>query len=227
MSLPTAKQSLAVAMMALAALALSMRVAAADSVADFYRGKSINLYIGFSQGGGYDAYARVVARFMGNHIPGAPNIIPRQMPGAGSLTATNYVFNLAPKDGTVLATADQALPVNQIVGDPAVKFDANRFAWIGNPNADVNIVLTWYRTDVKSVDDAKSRVIAMGATGPSPNTSALYPQLMNKLLGTKFKIITGLSRRGRHRSRHGARRARRARVQRLGDAEGDQAPMDS
>jgi tripartite-type tricarboxylate transporter receptor subunit TctC len=170
---------------------LSPRGAGADAVDDFYRGKTISLYIGFTEGGGYDTYARTVARFLGNHIPGSPKIIPRQMPGAGSLSATNYVYNVAPRDGTVLATADQALPVNQVVGDPAVRFDADKFTWIGNANADVNIVLTWYRTGVKSIEDAKKREIHVGATGPAPNTSALYPQLTNILFGTKFKIIMG------------------------------------
>ena len=178
-------------MTAMLVLATMGRAAAADEVSDFYRGKTISLYIGFSQGGGYDAFGRLVARFIGNHIPGAPSIIPRQMPGAGSLTATNYIYNIAPRDGTALATADQALPENQLVGDPAVKFDADNFAWIGNPNADVNIVITWSGTGVKTLEDAKRREVTMGATGPAPNTSALYPSLMNRLLGTKFKIITG------------------------------------
>lgn len=164
---------------------------AQEAVANFYKGKSINLYIGFGAGGGYDTYARTVARFMGKHIPGDPTIIPRQMTGAGSLTAANFVYNQAPKDGTVLATANQTLPLNQIVGDPGVKFNAEKFAWIGNPNADVNIVLTWRKSGIKTIEDAKTREVLVGATGTPPTASALYPDLMNKVLGAKFKVILG------------------------------------
>jgi tripartite-type tricarboxylate transporter receptor subunit TctC len=165
--------------------------AAADPVADFYKGKNIDLYIGFSQGGGYDAYARLVGRFIGDRVPGGPKVIPRQKVGAGSLTAINFVYTIAPKDGTVLATADQALPLNQLIDDPGVKYDSSKLIWIGNPNADVNIVVTWHTTGIKTIDDAKKRVITMGATGPVPNTSALYPQLLDTFAGTKFKTVTG------------------------------------
>jgi tripartite-type tricarboxylate transporter receptor subunit TctC len=165
--------------------------AAADPVADFYRGKTISLYIGFTQGGGYDVYARAVARFMAKHIPGNPTIVPRQMPGVGSLLAANNVYNIAPKDGTVLATIDQAAPVNEFVGDQAVRFRSDKFSWIGNSNADVNVMLTWHGTGLTSLDMAKGREVTMGATAPAPNTSALYPRLTNTMLGTRFKIITG------------------------------------
>ena len=164
---------------------------AQGSAADFYKGKTINLYIGFGAGGGYDTYARTVARFMANHIPGHPTIVPRQMTGAGSLTAANFVYNAAPKDGTVLATANQTLPLNQIVGDPGVKFKAQKFAWIGNPDADVNIVVTWSKSGVKTFEDAKKRIVRVGATGTPPTASALYPVLMNDVLGAKFKVILG------------------------------------
>jgi tripartite-type tricarboxylate transporter receptor subunit TctC len=171
--------------------ALQSTQAFADPVADFYTGKTISLYIGFTQGGGYDTYARAVTRFMGKHIPGNPMIVPRQMPGVGSLLAANHVYTVAPKDGTVLATADQALPVNEFVDDPAVRFRSDRFAWIGNANDDVNIVLMWHASGIRTVEDARGREITMGATAPAPNTSALYPRLMNTMLGTKFKIVTG------------------------------------
>ena len=128
---------------ALASVGFAAAPALADPVADFYTGKTISLYIGFTQGGGYDTYARTVARFLGKHMPGNPTIVPRQMPGAGSLAATNYLYNVAPKDGTALASADQALPVNEFVEDPAVRSHSDRFNWIGNANADVNIMLTW------------------------------------------------------------------------------------
>jgi tripartite-type tricarboxylate transporter receptor subunit TctC len=183
--------ALHLAILGLALVAFQAAPAIAEPVEEFYKGKTISLYIGFTQGGGYDVYARAVARFMGRHIPGNPAIVPRQMTGVGSLLAANNTYNTAPKDGTVLATADQAIPVNEFVDDPGVRFRSDKFAWIGNPIADVNITLMWHASGIKTVEDAKSREITMGATAPPPNTSALYPRLMNTMLGTRFKIITG------------------------------------
>ena len=183
------KRVLAFASVAVASLLALPSVTRADPVADFYRNRTIDLYIGFSPGGGFDVYARTVGRFMGNHIPGKPRIVPKQMVGAGSRTATGYVYNVAPKDGSVLATADQSLPTQQAIGDPTVKFDSGKLIWIGNPNADNNTLAVWHTTGVTSIEQAKHKEIAVGATGA--NTSAQYPQAMNTILGTKFKIITG------------------------------------
>ncbi len=161
----------------------------AQAPADFYRGKSLDMVIGFSVGGGYDIYARTVARFMGEHMPGKPRIVPKNMTGAGSRVAANYVYNVAPKDGTVLATVDQSMPLEQAVGDAGITIDTRKFTWIGNPIVDNNTLVTWHTSPVKTVADAQKKEIAIGATGF--NTSAQYPQVMNSLLGTKFKIIMG------------------------------------
>lgn len=156
---------------------------------DFYGGQTIELLIGYSAGGGYDAYARLVARHMGNHIPGHPTLVPRNMPGGGGRVLAGYVENVAPKDGTVLATADQSLPLQQALGDPTVRFDTSKFFWIGTPIADNNTLVTWHTTGVETVEQAKEKPVVMGATGE--NTSAQYPRAMNSLLGTKFKVIVG------------------------------------
>ncbi len=161
----------------------------AQAPADFYKGKTLDMIIGFSVGGGYDVYARTVARFMGEQIPGKPRIVPKNMTGAGSRVAANFVFNVAPKDGTVLATADQSMPLEQAVGDAGITFDTRKFTWIGTPIFENNTLVTWHTSPVKTVDDAKRLEVAVGATGF--NTSAQYPQVMNSLLGTKFKIIMG------------------------------------
>jgi tripartite-type tricarboxylate transporter receptor subunit TctC len=163
--------------------------AAAQSPADFYKGKNIDLIIGFTQGGGYDVYARVVGRHMEKHIPGQPKIIPKQMTGAGSRKAAGYVFNVAAQDGTTMATADQSLPLQQALEEPGLQFDANKLLWIGNVNADINTLAMWHTSGITSIEQTKTREIILGATGP--NTSAQYPQVMNNLLGTKFKIISG------------------------------------
>jgi tripartite-type tricarboxylate transporter receptor subunit TctC len=163
--------------------------AQAQSAAKFFRGKEITLYIGFSAGGGYDLYARLLAQYMGPHIPGSPKIVPENMAGGGSRVAANYIFNAAPKDGTALATVDQAIPVQQAIGDPTVKFKTQDFSWIGNMDADNNVVVTWYTTDVKTIADAKKKSVTLGATGF--NTSSQYPTALNNVIGTKFKIIFG------------------------------------
>jgi tripartite-type tricarboxylate transporter receptor subunit TctC len=160
-----------------------------QSVADFYRGKKLDMIIGYSPGGTYDLYARLVARYLGNYIPGKPIIVPRNMPGAGSRAAANWVYNIAPKDGTVLATADQSLSLQQAAGDKRINFDTSKFIYIGNPNIENNTTAAWHTSGIKTIDDAKRREVTVGATGGS--TSSQYPRAMNALLGTKFKIVLG------------------------------------
>ena len=162
---------------------------AQQSVEDFYRGKKIDMIIGYSPGGTYDLYARLVARHLGDFIPGKPLIIPRNMPGAGSRAAANWIYNVAPKDGTVLATADQSLSLQQAAGDKRISFDTTRFIYIGNPNIENNVTASWHTSGIKTLDDAKKREVTVGATGGS--TSSQYPKAMNALLGTKFKIVLG------------------------------------
>jgi tripartite-type tricarboxylate transporter receptor subunit TctC len=172
-------------------LVLSLGVcpgARADAVEDFYRGKTITLLIGYTPGGTYDAYGRLVARFMGEHIPGKPAIVPRNMPGAASRVAAAHLANVGPRDGTMLATADQSLALAQAMGEK-LQFDVTKFTWIGNPSAGNNTTVTWHTTGVKTIADARTREVTMGATGGS--TSSQYPKAMNTVLGTKFKIITG------------------------------------
>ena len=173
----------------LMALAGAAPALAQSSVETFYRGKTIDLYIGFTPGGTYDTYARLVAQFMGDHIPGKPKIVPRQMVGAGSRAAATHIYSIAPKDGTQLATADQAIAMQQVLNDPGIQFDANKFIWIGNPIADNNTMAAWTDSGVTSIEEAKRREYVVGANGIT--ASAQYPQAMNVLLGPKFKIITG------------------------------------
>jgi tripartite-type tricarboxylate transporter receptor subunit TctC len=158
-------------------------------VEDFYRGRKIDLIIGYSSGGTYDLYARLVARHLGRHIPGQPLIVPRNMPGAGSRTAVTWVYNIAPRDGTVLATADQSLSLQQAAGDKRIQFDTTKLVYIGNPNVENNTTATWHTSGVRTIEDARRREVTMGATGGS--TSSQYPKAMNALLGTRFKIILG------------------------------------
>ena len=164
--------------------------ARADDVADFYRGKRINLVIGYGTGGGYDTYARLLARFIGKNLPGNPNVIAQNMPGAGSRGAANWLFNVAPRDGTAIAMLSQSTPVDQALGAAGIQFDARRFNWIGNMVVVNNILLVWAQTGVRSIEDARQKPLAIGSTGAS-SPSVLYPQVSNNLLGTKFRIVSG------------------------------------
>ena len=162
---------------------------AQQSVEEFYKGKNVDLIIGYSPGGGYDLYARLVGQFLGEHIPGKPTIIPRNLPGAGSRIAANWIYEVAPKDGSVLGTADQSLSIAQAMGDKDFTIDTSKLIYIGNPNADNNTTVTWHTSPVKTIEDAMKTEIPMGATGGS--TSSQYPKAMNAVLGTKFNVIVG------------------------------------
>jgi tripartite-type tricarboxylate transporter receptor subunit TctC len=164
--------------------------ACAQTVADFYSGKQIALVIGYGAGGGYDLYARMLGRFIGAHIPGHPTIVPQNMPGAGSRSAANWLYRVAPQDGTVIACLGQATPTDQALGQPGVQFDAGKFNWIGNLSLVNNFLFVSAASGVTTFAQAKTKQLAIGATGAS-SPSVLYPQVSNNLLGSKFKIIAG------------------------------------
>lgn len=163
----------------------------AESIADFYRGKDVKVIIGYSAGGGYDVYARAVTKYMQNHIPGKPSIIPQNMTGAGSRRAANYIYNVAPKDGTVMGTAAQSLAIDQIVGETGVMYDAGKYSWIGNSIADNNVTAIWASTGITTMEEAitKGGVICGATGGTSP--AVIAPQIINNLTGAKFKVIRG------------------------------------
>jgi tripartite-type tricarboxylate transporter receptor subunit TctC len=169
-------------------LASQPPAARAQAIEKFYSGKTITVFIGFATGGGYDIYARLITRFMAMHLPGKPTILPRNMPGGGSRIAAGYVYNVAPKDGTTLATVSQSLPLEQALEQNA-NFDMTQFTWIGNPLVDNNTVVTWHTSGVRTIEDARTHEVPVGSTGADP--SSHYPKVMNAVLGTKFKIVSG------------------------------------
>jgi tripartite-type tricarboxylate transporter receptor subunit TctC len=170
-------------------LAISTAPVIGASAADFYKGKRISVVVGSSPGGGFDTYARLVAKHMGDHLPGNPSFIVRNMPGAGSIISANYVYNVAPQDGTVLGAPQRGAPFEQILGNKGPKFDPIKFQWIGSLNNEAGIVKTWHSSPVKTMEDAFKTSVIMGSSGP--NDSEVYPALMNNTIGTKFKIISG------------------------------------
>lgn len=164
-------------------------VQAQESAETFYAGKTIDFIIGYSPGGAYDQYARLIARHMPRFIPGNPSVIVRNMPGGGSRAAVNYVYSVAPKDGTVWATADQGLALYQAMGDETLGLDVSQLNYIGNPIAVNNVVVSWHDSGVETIADAQEKSIAYGSTGSSG--SLQLPMVMNSVLGTKFDIIVG------------------------------------
>jgi len=175
----------------LAALALfAAAPAGAESVADFYKGKQITMGIPSSPGGDYDLRARMLSRFLGKHIPGNPTLVPKNMPAGVGLEAMNWLYNIAPRDGTAIEIAIATMVSNQAMGGQGVQFDAAKFIWLGNTTDSPDVVTAWYTTGIKSVEDAKKKELVVGAPGTA-TPSAYYPLMMNALLGTKFKIITG------------------------------------
>jgi tripartite-type tricarboxylate transporter receptor subunit TctC len=166
--------------------------ARAQSVEDFYRGKSIRFLVGYGAGTGYDVYMRVVQRHLGKHIPGKPNVIPENMPGAGGLVMTNYLYNVVPRDGTAIGMPSRELVTEPLFGNKDARYDAQKFGWIGSVSSDVSTCLGWRASGFTSLKDVLTREIKIGANGPQ-TASAVMPRMLNALVGTKFKIYNGYS----------------------------------
>ncbi|HEY7298221.1 MAG TPA: tripartite tricarboxylate transporter substrate-binding protein [Xanthobacteraceae bacterium] len=170
-----------------ALVALDISQAYAD---DFYKGKTIKLYIGSGPGGGYDLFGRLVARHIGEHLAGNPAVTPQNMPGAGSIVVTNYMYNLAPKDGLSLAIASPSLALIDALQTPGVRFKTEKLTWIGRVSPNINVTVTPHGSPVKTIDDARKRetlISAIAATSPL----TLLPQVMNATTGTRFKLVRG------------------------------------
>lgn len=172
-----------------AALAVSGTSGMAQtSVADFYRGRPLNLLVGSAPGGGYDLYARHIARHMSRHIPGGPDIVVQNMPGAGGLIVANHLYARAAKDGSVIGHIQGPLTVRQISGSKNVQFDMRRFGWLGSANNTSNVCVMAPRVGVKTGKDLTTREIVIGGSGGS---TTYVPSFLNAAAGTKFKLISG------------------------------------
>jgi tripartite-type tricarboxylate transporter receptor subunit TctC len=173
-----------------AAMAALPSAAAAQPADQFFKGKNIRLYIGFDGGGTYDYYGRLVARFLGRHLPGEPTVIAQSMPGSGSLRAANYLFSAAPKDGTALGVITQTTAIEDALRSPGAQFKAAEFNWIGRMTAILEVHFTWKTSKAMTIADARAHEIPLAGTGAG-SPSEGYPKLLNALAGTKFKIISG------------------------------------
>ena len=166
--------------------------ASAQTSADFYRGKTIRFIVGSDTGGGFSTYAMLLSTHLGKHIPGSPGVSVEHMPGAGGINSLNYIANAAPKDGTVIAIAMPNFFVTPFTEPKAVKFDPKQFHFIGRMSDFGRVLAVWHASGVKSIDDLKSREVTIGASS-ARSTTSIAPILMNEILGTKMKIITGYS----------------------------------
>jgi tripartite-type tricarboxylate transporter receptor subunit TctC len=173
-----------------AVAALTPVAAKAQTPEEFWRGKSIDYIVPTSPGGDYDLRSRLMARHFPRLLPGNPNVVVRNMPGGLGIAAANFLAKAAPRDGTVMHTIFQNMPTLQAIGSKEVQFDVREFGWIGNTTNTPNVVNSWHTTGITKIEDVFTRELVVGAPGAA-STSAIYPQAMNQILGTKFKVVTG------------------------------------
>ena len=171
-----------------AAFAALAGVAHADSVADFYKNRSLSVIIGYSVGGGYDAYARLLAHYIGRHIPGEPSIVPQQMTGAGSLRAANYLFSVAPKDGSVLGTFSRSMGIAPLLGQ--AEFDSRKFTWLGSMTDDDTTCVTWNSSPIKTWSDFLSKPSKLGGLGADADPD-IWALLYKNVFGAKVQLVSG------------------------------------
>jgi len=164
--------------------------ARAQSVEEFYKGKTVNLVIGYSVGGGYDLYGRLLARHIGKHIPGHPAIVPQNMTGAGSLRAAQYLYSVAPKDGTTFGTFGRTIATTPLLTPATAQFDGTKFTWLGSVTNEVSTCVTWHASPVKVWKDILAKEVAMGGEGPGADPD-VYTLLYKNVFGAKMKLVTG------------------------------------
>jgi tripartite-type tricarboxylate transporter receptor subunit TctC len=168
--------------------AMAAPVHAAAPAADFYKGKTVFVIIGYSPGGGYDLYARLLAQHLGKHIPGNPTVVPQNMPGAGSLKAANYLFSVAAKDGLAIGTFARAMGNAQLIGQ--ANFDATKFTWIGSPTRDTSLCVSWVTSPVKTWDDVLTKQTIFGGEGADSDPD-IFAKLYKNVYGAKIRLATG------------------------------------
>lgn len=168
----------------------SVGSARGDAVADFYAGRQITVIIALPPGGGYDLNARALARHMGRHVPGNPAMLTKNMPGAASLRAANYLYNVAPKDGTEFGIFTRTVPIDPLLGGQGAQFDARKFNWLGSTSNEVSTCVAWHTAPVKTLADLLRSELIVSASGAG-SPSVVYPRVLNAALGTKFKIVSG------------------------------------
>lgn len=169
---------------------LNASAACAQDAASFFKGQQVTLVISAGAGGGFDSYGRLLARHMGRHIPGGPNVVPQNMPGAGGIRATNHMYNTAPKDGSTIAIVHSAMTTASILSPSKAQFDATKINWLGNIEDETSLCVAWHEAPIKSAEDMLTKAFVVGGTGVGGNLE-IYPRVLNSILGAKIKVISG------------------------------------
>src|SRR5579872_3165074 len=169
---------------------LAPAAATADPVADFYRGKDLRLIISSSVGGGYDVYARTIAKHLADHLPGHPAIVPQNMPAGGGLAASNHLYNLAERDGSVIAAVQNTVPFEPFFGNRQAQFDPLKMIWLGTPTTEIAVYIVWHTSKIRGLEDARTHTFVAGGAGAA-STPILYGRIFNDILGLKARFVTG------------------------------------
>lgn len=164
--------------------------ASADAVADFYRGKTIEIYNGLGAGGAYWTYARSLAQHLGDHVPGKPNVVVKTMSGGASRVLANWLYNVAPADGIVFGGLHERMGLEPHINPQGIRFDGQKFNWIGSIAKQNSVCITWHESPIKTIDDAKKREVIVASSGAA-TTASIMPRMLNVMLGTRFRIIQG------------------------------------
>src|SRR5215472_14612238 len=183
------KQLLALTLASALVLGVSTTRAAADPVADFYRGRTVTFIIGSGEAGAYDLGGRRMVRYLARYIPGHPTMVPQNMPGASSVRAASYIYSVAPRDGTALGTAQPTIVLNKLL-EPAAAYEPNKYTWIGRLQPMTLVGVAWTSAANHTMPDARERKLIVSASGAS-GTSAILPWALNRLAGTHFQVVTG------------------------------------
>ncbi len=165
-------------------------VSHAQSPEEFYHGKTVSLIVSSDVGGGYDALSRITARNMIKHVPGQPNIVVRNMPGAGGIRAPNYVYSVAEKDGTVFSLMQNTIPLEPLAGNKAATFDPLKLLWLGSPNVEMGLLMVWHTKGVRTLEQMLATELTVGVPAAA-STPAYNTRLLNQVLGAKLKLIPG------------------------------------
>lgn len=176
--------------LALSVITFATAPVQADEVADFYKGRTFEVLIGGSAGGGYDFYGRSLARFIGNHIPGNPTVVAKNMPGAGTLLLANWLYNVGPKDGTALGHIGRGIPLQKLLGKKGVKIDGNKYHWVGSLNKESSVCVVADHAQTKNFDDFLNKTTIVGGTGRTSN-NVVFALFLKNVLGAKLRIIAG------------------------------------
>ena len=164
--------------------------APAQDTAPIFKGKTVDIYTGYTVGGGYDLYTRLLARHIGKYLPGTPTVVPKNMEGAASIRFANWLYNVAPKDGTAFGTIGRGTALDPLLGQPGAQFDGTKFNWIGSANDEVSVCVAWHTVGITTFDDLLHRELLIGGTGPGDDT-VQFGKVLAGVLGAKLKIIAG------------------------------------